>query len=168
MSVIQIRNVLTESECEVYMEWIDYKMTHARNLQTFKHEKLLDEYCAEHLLNKVNDKYDGDNIDYISACVVIAKYETGEQSSLHKDPSYDDKTDYRLLIYLNNNFDGGETKFYSNNFKLQETVVPEIGKAILFRLDRYHQGTKILSDGNKYFIGGQVSLDKIKKKLINQ
>lgn len=162
MLVEEIEDVFSEIDCKVYMQMIDNKIRYVRNLQNFKHEKFLDSKLTSYIADCVNKKYSG-NINHISSCIVIGKYDMNEHSHLHTDPSYDDRTDHRLLIYLNDNFEGGKTSFYDNNFKLIKKIDPKAGKAIIFKLDVFHHGEEILSKDNKYFIACQVSLSKIKK-----
>lgn len=99
--------------------------------------------------------------------IQIASYEAGGMfkphydACIYEDKSYCDKINkgagqrkLTLLIYLNDDFEGGETEFTNLNLKIK----PEKGKAILFastdenqviHKESMHQGNEILS-GEKW------------------
>lgn len=86
-------------------------------------------------------------------------------TGLYYNIELNQKSRWTLLIYLNDNFDGGETVFYDTNTwnKVCE-IKPEIGKALLFDIDLWHSGSPIV-DGEKYWIGceiiGYIIIDNI-------
>ena len=61
----------------------------------------------------------------------IYKYALGQQFKMHRDGSYirneKEKSFYTFMIYLNDDFEGGETEF-ENLF----TVAPKKGTALVF------------------------------------
>lgn len=80
----------------------------------------------------------------------IYRYTKGQQFKMHRDGSYrrNDKecSFFSFLIYLNDDFEGGETEF-RNLF----TVSPKKGMALVFYHRRLHEG-KTLLDGVKYVL----------------
>ncbi|WP_108801708.1 2OG-Fe(II) oxygenase [Aquimarina sp. Aq107] len=80
----------------------------------------------------------------------IYKYEDGQRFKMHRDGSYKrnekECSFFSFLIYLNNDFEGGET-YFENGI----TVIPEIGEALLFHHPLRHEGKPILS-GTKYVL----------------
>jgi len=58
-----------------------------------------------------------------------------------------------LIIYLNDNFEGGQTDF--REFE----VFPETGRAIAFHHDLLHEGKSVLS-GTKYAVRTDVMYEK--------
>ena len=54
-------------------------------------------------------------------------------------------TRYTLLIYLNSNYEGGETN----------TIKPETGKALIFDIDLWHSELPVIN-GEKYWIGCEI------------
>jgi hypothetical protein len=60
-----------------------------------------------------------------------------------------------LLIYLNDDYKGGQTVFYNQDFKKIITVTPKKGTAILFKIDLWHQGEQVL-EGYKSWIGTEI------------
>lgn len=77
------------------------------------------------------------------------KYERGQEFKKHKDCSFirnkNERSSYSLLIYLNDDFEGGETVF--NKISL----VPKIGTAVFFPHTLEHSSNKLL-DGLKYIL----------------
>lgn len=84
----------------------------------------------------------------------IAKYQPGGQFEIHMDGVNEDDHEntsvLTLNIFLNDDFDGGETDFLHNK-RLRCSVLPEVGKAALFDHGQYHRGNKV-SNGEKYLL----------------
>jgi hypothetical protein len=92
-----------------------------------------------------------------------SKYHKGGQIGLHTDtPYYISKTEYskyKVLIYLNDDFEGGHTEFYDDNFVKQLVIVPKQGACVIFDMDIFHKGNEVL-DGLKYWIGFEIISNK--------
>lgn len=77
------------------------------------------------------------------------KYELHQTFKKHRDQSYirnaSESSYYTLLIYLNDNFVGGETIF--GNLKIQ----PKKGNCLIFFHDLEHEGAKLVL-GEKYIL----------------
>ena len=90
----------------------------------------------------------------------IYRYEAGQRFKMHRDGSYErnDKefSVLSFLIYLNDDFEGGETEF-----RKIATVKPETGMALIFHHPVRHEGKEIIS-GVKYVLRTDVmyKLDK--------
>lgn len=80
----------------------------------------------------------------------VYKYSKGQRFKMHMDGSYvkneNEKSFYSFLIYLNDNFQGGETEF-RNIGKIQ----PKKGNALLFKHKNRHEGKEVVS-GVKYVL----------------
>lgn len=80
----------------------------------------------------------------------IYKYDVGQRFKMHRDGSYNrnDKecSFFSFLIYLNNDFEGGETYFEEGT-----TIIPKQGDALLFHHPLRHEGRPIIS-GTKYVL----------------
>ncbi|MEP3482406.1 MAG: 2OG-Fe(II) oxygenase [Fuerstiella sp.] len=93
------------------------------------------------------------------------RYEPGQEFKRHKDGSVtnDDGQVSKLsyLIYLNGDFDGGSTTFRSyegkgeSRRKIEHVVRPVAGSALLFRHERWHEGSALIS-GCKYLLRSDV------------
>lgn len=81
----------------------------------------------------------------------VYRYEVGQHFGLHEDQSYfgpDGEVSFlTLLVYLNEDFEGGETEFPEQ----QKTIVPSIGTALLFQHRVLHAGNRVIT-GTKYVL----------------
>lgn len=88
----------------------------------------------------------------------IYKYSSGQRFKMHRDGSYirneNEKSFYTFLIYLNDDFEGGETEF-ENLF----TVAPKKGSALVFYHPLRHEGKTLIS-GLKYVLRTDVMYSK--------
>jgi hypothetical protein len=81
-----------------------------------------------------------------------ARFPPGQRFKMHKDgPWHEDGLTSRLtlLVYLNDDFTGGDTDF--REFR----VKPEPGAALLFIHDTWHEGAAVES-GTKYVLRSDV------------
>ncbi|MDG5490255.1 2OG-Fe(II) oxygenase [Psychroserpens sp. SPM9] len=80
----------------------------------------------------------------------IYRYEAGQRFKMHRDGSYErNDTEFSILsflIYLNDDFEGGETEF-----RKIATVKPKTGMALVFHHPVRHEGKEIIS-GIKYVL----------------
>lgn len=87
----------------------------------------------------------------------LYKYFINDEFIEHVDMSTiisdDIRTFYSILIYLNDDYTGGNTKF--NNFEIE----PKLGSLVTFPHNQLHSGEKIIS-GIKYILRGDVIFKK--------
>jgi prolyl 4-hydroxylase len=101
-----------------------------------------------HVPARMTGELDGERlrlaVDGVHLPVRIYRYEPGQHFGLHEDQSYfgDDGTKslLTLMVYLNDDFEGGETEFPEQG----ETIVPRTGTALLFQHRLLHAGTRVL------------------------
>jgi predicted 2-oxoglutarate/Fe(II)-dependent dioxygenase YbiX len=162
-----IDNFLTDEECQNYIQLIEH-LTKEKNVRfsesayNFNH-KYTDNKLAQSFYEK------GQQLNLFENCttlgpnklIMVSKYTKGENFGIHTDTGlfYDKinkvKTRYTLLIYLNDDFEGGNTVFYDNNLNITETIVPKKGSCLLFDIDLLHEGKKV-TQGSKYWIGCEI------------
>jgi prolyl 4-hydroxylase len=86
-------------------------------------------------------------------------YGQDELFKKHQDAGYCENNSCRsvwsVVIYLNDDFKGGETTFYSYDGEITTVVKPEQGRAVVFEHDQFHQGNVVLS-GTKYVLRGDI------------
>ena len=88
----------------------------------------------------------------------FSKYYKGGEFKIHRDglnqcTKTGKRTLYTINIFLNSDFEGGETEFYHNKRgELAFRAQPKAGRAVIFHRQIYHQGNKILNDANKYLL----------------
>lgn len=84
------------------------------------------------------------------------RYRPGQRFSPHMDhwyrPSDDEITLHTVLVYFNEGFEGGETRFLE---QLEETVVPRTGRAAIFQHKVRHEGCEVRR-GIKYAMRTEV------------
>lgn len=191
-----INNFLSSDECSSiintcetsgfdYVEW-----RNSSRLMTFEDNKKLEniiksrlkEDCFLQRLNNFNHvkpygfhsdiiQWD-DNTDYINNCFRINKYSDNQGFYAHRDAQYTKnesiKSNYTLLVYLNDDFSDGETVFYvplseyiNNGYLVREELKkfpfvqvpfkPCKGMAVIFDQRLIHKGSNVGS-GNKYVL----------------
>jgi prolyl 4-hydroxylase len=86
------------------------------------------------------------------------KYLTEQEFKTHQDVDFEksgnEKSFYSLLIYLNDNFKGGETTFENISIK------PIAGSALIFPHVLFHSGAKV-TQGIKYVLRSDIMYKKI-------
>ena len=75
----------------------------------------------------------------------IVKWPMGSYQPYHTD-DIRETTTFTSLTYLNDDFEGGETEFTSENL----IVKPKVGRTILFDGKRFEHGVKKVTDGIRY------------------
>lgn len=102
--------------------------------------------CAEEYakIYEIEDKPE------IAKDFVLNKYAEGEEMGQHVDWNEDQKTlEYSFVIYLNDNYEGGELYFSRQDIKIK----PKAGSIILFpSKEPYLHGSLKLVSGRKIFI----------------
>lgn len=82
------------------------------------------------------------------------KYNPSQRFKMHRDGSYkrneSECSYYTFLIYLNEGYEGGETKFASG-----EIITPKTGTALIFEHSQRHEGAALIS-GIKYVLRSDV------------
>lgn len=111
-------------------------------------------------------------IDDLNNTFRLCKYNPTNFFKRHCDEGYHpNPIDHRSLktcmLYLNENFEGGETVFYLDNLKemfdLDRTTVsikPKMGMCLIFNQNIFHEGLTVAS-GLKYFIRTDILYKKI-------
>lgn len=115
---------------------------------------VFDNDLAEDLFNKAVEFLPLHHEDYklkdFNEMFRVYKYSPGQRFKMHRDGSYirneNEKSFYTFLIYLNDDFEGGETEF-ENLF----TVAPKKGSALVFYHPLRHEGKTLIS-GLKYVL----------------
>ena len=100
------------------------------------------------------------------------KYDKGEYFKEHYDNEKKDgnkKSFFTVLIYLNDDFEGGETTFIHNkrlliknkikNEKILTPIIPKQGKLLVFRHNILHEGS-LLINGSKIVLRSDIMYEK--------
>ena len=105
------------------------------------------------------------------------RYDPGEYFKPHCDGSYDrsrgstkfgDVSFLTLQIYLNEGFEGGATRFFTNYDENDfYDVVPKTGSVLIFEHGMYHSG-EILKKGRKYAIRSDIMFTKPAEEIFGE
>jgi prolyl 4-hydroxylase len=161
-----INNLLTENECDYFINLIDNckntKNIDRGNYANYNKLDWINSVFANILYKRICNYLPNDNnYKCCNKYFRIAKYDVGGEFKLHKDGINQDSNGNRsyltLNIFLNDNFEGGETDFYYDNKEFRYSVKPKKGTAALFYSQQYHCGNKVIS-GNKYLLRTDVMI----------
>jgi hypothetical protein len=163
--IYTIDNFLNDDEIELYNNMVinpPKEATDFTDTGLFTNCKWHNKYIADLFFDKL-EKYivKSDLAIRANNLIMAGSYKPGEEFSLHTDTGlfFDiinkQKSKWTLLIYLNDDFEGGETTFYDYSWNITEVIKPVKGKALLFDMDLWHRGNAVLS-GNKRWIGCEI------------
>ena len=161
-----VEDFLSAKDCARYIEMAELQTfeeakvnmmgQQVTNKMVRNNDRLLffDHDLAEDLWQKLKDFVPGS----IGSSVAIGlnemfriyRYEPGQRFKMHRDGSYErNDTEFSILsflIYLNTDYEGGETEFRNIT-----TVKPKTGMALVFHHPVRHEGKAIIS-GTKYVL----------------
>jgi hypothetical protein len=103
--------------------------------KNYYHRKFISENIVFCFYDKILNELYNKNIKYHITGIGINKINT---ESNKNDKYHQDSSDLTILIFLNNNFEGGEFEYLdenNNNFK----IIPEENKAIVMDSKLYHR-----------------------------
>lgn len=160
-----IDKFFSERECDDAILWseqhgyeeakvqIDGKQVMMKNVRNNSRITFLDQQFADRLWERIRPfvvEHLGNRIAIgLNELFRFYKYEPGQRFKRHMDGSYvrneSEASYFTLMIYLNEDFEGGETTFD------EHTIVPKKGQALVFEHSQRHAGEPILS-GVKYVL----------------
>lgn len=166
--IYELDNFLTKNECSQYISQINNTKINIcfTNNGTFLNNKWINNSLSNLFYKKLQNYNIKDNILRPNNLIMSGKYIKGDLFALHTDTGLyynketNEKTQWTLLIYLNDNFIGGETTFYDDKWNISKIINPQVGKAILFDINLWHKGNEVI-EGEKYWIGCEI-IGKIK------
>ncbi len=164
--IFMVKNFLSFEECNEFIERgekvsfeeakvsIDGKQVMFKGIRNNKRILFKDEVLAKKIWLQIKPftmetfgKYKAIGLNEMFR---IYKYEEGERFKMHRDGSYErNETEcsfFSFLIYLNDDFEGGETYFEEGVL-----VQPQKGDALLFHHPLRHEGKAIIC-GTKYVL----------------
>jgi len=164
-NIYVIENFFTEEECDRYVAESEKCGYSTATVNMEKGERVIDDvrnnkrilYTDKELADKVWKKLDGLGPQKIGNCVAIGlnelfrfyKYEPGQLFKKHIDESFIrsefEASYFTFMIYLNDGYVGGETKFETTNIKGKK------GMALVFLHSLAHEGAEVES-GIKYVL----------------
>jgi prolyl 4-hydroxylase len=172
--IFLIENFLTDEECDHYIEMTHYQVFEeakismqgrqvmSKGVRNNDRLMIFNEDLADNLFQKAVEFLPQAHESYkvldFNEMFRIYKYSPGQRFKMHRDGSYirneNEKSFYTFMMYLNDDFEGGETEF-ENLF----TVAPKKGSALVFYHPLRHEG-KTLINGLKYVLRTDVMYSK--------
>jgi len=173
--IFLIEDFLSETECDQYISLSQEKVFEEAKINVFGRQQMnkgirnndrlmiFDTAIAQDLFDKANQflpqECDGYQLFNFNEMLRVYKYAPGQQFKMHRDGSYirneKEKSFYTFMIYLNDDFEGGETEF-ENLF----TVAPKKGTALIFHHPLRHEGKTLIS-GLKYVLRTDIMYSKV-------
>ena len=139
-------------------------------IANFKNGKIINPDWSKLMYNRIKPylpKIYIDRLNKTYICRKAIKYimysaiSKDQMFQIHTDTGYeyDEKKNnyskYTVLTYLNDDFEGGNTIFYDNNFNQIIKIKPKKGLTLLFDIDFFHSGEKVINN-TKYWIGTEI------------
>lgn len=166
VGIFEIPDFLTLDECAKLIKYIQTADKSTRNCYQGFHEnpkiaKRLEQKLRKHQNFCEITSFHKKTFAKIHEKLTLTYYEPGQFLQKHKDTTYFDKTSVTMmtmLIYLNDDYEGGRTIFYPECGPEIE-VHPKTGKAAVFDTNLTHIGEKIQA-GRKWVISCKLQFYK--------
>lgn len=161
--LLQIDNIFTKDECHQLIERASLNgMTEVKRTNYAKYDRtiIVDEDLANRLYMTYKDRFPpsirGMVPSHVNSTFRFSKYNEGGEFKIHKDGINQDSRGGRsiatLNIFLNDDFEGGETDFYKDDqTTLRYSAAPSPGRGMLFDSQQYHCGNMV-KNGIKWLI----------------
>ncbi len=165
--IFTVDNFLSDLECQEYIQLINERRLDGNhrsfvNVGDFYNEKFIDDHLTTIFTEKLR-KY----LDFVHKCsrfTAIAFYQDKQFFGIHTDTGIIDKWDntestHTVLIYLNDDYEGGFTTFYNEKFQKLVSIEPKKGTALIFDINMYHMADPISVNEyhlGKYWIGTEI------------
>jgi len=178
--VFTITGVLTVDECQALIERAESIGFAAASVRTHSGPKMMtnirnndrvnldDAELAELMWSRISSvlpMLDDQRPLSVDRRLRFYRYEPGQEFKRHKDGSVTNEDGHvsklSYLIYLNSDFEGGSTTFRDyvgtgeSRQKIEHVITPKTGSALLFRHERWHEGSGLTS-GRKYVLRSDV------------
>ena len=174
--IFTFKNLYSTEEINKFIEFINTtKYDRKFSTNDFKNGKILNSSLSELIYDRIKHLFpkiyiDENNVKWsfvgTSKYIFYSKFKTNEMFDVHTDTGsvYDSVNNiyskFTLLTYLNDNYIGGETIFYDNEFSETNKIIPEKNKTLIFDINLFHKGNMVI-DGEKYWIGTEIVCKKI-------
>jgi len=173
-NIFFVKNFLTSDECDYYINFgntkgfeeakVGIEGSQIMNKNIRNNDRLLfkDLELAETLWKRIKDIVPKNMEDYkvsgLNEMFRIYKYIKGQRFKMHRDGSYQrnekERSFFSFIIYLNDDFEGGET-----DFRKLFSIKPEEGSALIFHHPYRHEGKELIS-GTKYVLRTDIMYKK--------
>lgn len=175
--IFTIDGIYTDAELSSFLDYVnDADITNRKFTNSeFKNGKVLKPIWSSMMYERVKEYLPNEYVDRqctkwspvgCPASIMYAKIQEGQLFSIHTDTGceYDDTTrkysKFTFFTYLNDDYGGGTTQFYTDSFKKTYTITPKRNRTLFFDIDLFHSGERI-ERGCKYWIGSELVCKKL-------
>lgn len=157
--VFTIDNAFSEAELSslaLYVnDQLDKPQQRTFTSSDFQNGKTVNKFIANYIYKKIKP-FIADELLNVIQTIMFAKVHAGKFFGVHTDTGYDINSKYTVLLYLNDDFEGGTTSFYDENLteKLFE-IQPVKGRLLCFDINLFHSGD-VVTKGTKLWIGTEL------------
>lgn len=157
-AIMEFPNFLTVAECVACARMVEERQAaNFTDSGRFTNKKWTDAALASEFFERLDGRVAG--ALRANTLIMGALFHPGDAFGIHTDTGlfYDratgEKSRWTVLIYLNDDFEGGDTVFYDGDTWAEtRRVRPEAGKALVFDIDLWHSGSPVTA-GVKRWIG---------------
>ena len=159
-----VADVYTEAECHDFIDFIERSSpTLATNNPLYRDQDRVikdDSGVAEDLFRRLRPHLPGQintlRLVGLNERLRLNRYRAGQRFEPHMDhwyrPSENRVTLHTVLVYFNDDFEGGETRFQE---QIERTIIPKRGMAAIFQHKIRHEGCPVRR-GIKYAMRSDV------------
>ena len=119
------------------------------------HGFLTNDECSAFIDKSERAGFEEATIIGLEGVVLNKRYDPGQKFAPHFDGYFrrrnGEQRQLTFMVYLNQAFDGGETRFYIDDGDLRITVHPERGMALAVEHAQLHEGAPVMA-GRKYVL----------------
>lgn len=176
-SIFTIDNLYTDEELNTFIDYVRNSSDKNRSFTNspFKNGKMIEPDMSRLMFEKIKpnlpQKYvDTKGVEWTFKnsvkYVFYSDIKEGQMFGIHTDTGseYNDTNNlfskFTVLTYLNDDYEGGCTTFFTDDFIQTSVIKPQRGKTLIFDIDLYHKGEKVIK-GTKYWIGTELVCSKV-------
>jgi hypothetical protein len=175
--IFTIDNLYTNEEIELYTQYIEDAYIKNRtftNNEPFKNGKLIYPEWSSLMYERINpylpkiyNDANGVVCKFIESpkYIMYKKVISNQNFGIHTDTGceyniYNNKySKFTVLTYLNDDYEGGYTTFYDDQFNQTVSIKPQKNRTLIFDIELFHSGEMVLN-GSKYWIGTELVCSK--------
>lgn len=135
---ICVDDYITSEHCDYYINLYEKNVNSTYNYNDTKPLRIKADNVVKNIIQNFNIKYGLDNLEIVK-----------RTAPSKMDNHFDSGDAIAFILYLNNNFMGGETVFEN-----ETTIVPKPGRLLIFSNGTLLHKVNEITQGNRYVIAG--------------
>ena len=174
--IFTIDNLYSKKELSNFIDYIETHDGCPFTFSEFKNGKIIEPEISTLMYSRIKSYLPKKYVDHLNNSytykktpkhIMYAKVDIQQHFSIHTDTGIvyshidNEYSKFTVLTYLNDNYEGGNTQFYSEKLLKTVTIEPKKNRTLIFDIDLFHAG-EIITKGTKYWIGTELVCSKIK------